>query len=80
MNPVKSNETLEVRINTLRLATPNVDTKLHKARRVQLVKLEVEPLQHSNNKRVRWKFQPSKEKLLINTNLIIMGIGNNLSL
>ena len=30
MNMVKSNETFEVQLNTLGLATPNVDTKFHK--------------------------------------------------
>jgi hypothetical protein len=51
MNLVKSNEALKVWLNTLRLTTPNIDTELHKTRRFQLVKLEVEPHQHSNNKR-----------------------------
>jgi hypothetical protein len=39
MDIVKSDKTFEVRFNTL-----NIDTKFHKARTVQLMKLEVEPL------------------------------------
>jgi hypothetical protein len=49
MDTMKSDKTFEIRFNTLRLAAPNIDTQFHKARGLQLMKLEVEPLQNSNN-------------------------------
>jgi hypothetical protein len=80
MDPVKSNEALKICLNPLGLTAPNIDTELHKTRGVQLVKLEIEPFQHPNNKRMHRKPQTSQEELLINNNLIIMRVRNSFPL
>jgi len=43
MDPVKSDNALEIWLNTLRLTAPNIDTELHETRGVQLMKLKVKP-------------------------------------
>jgi hypothetical protein len=52
VHPVKSDKTLKIWLNTMGLIALDIDTKLHETRRVQLMKLKVEPFQHTNNKRV----------------------------
>jgi hypothetical protein len=78
VDPVKPNEALEIWLNTLGLTAPNIDTELHEARGVQWMKLKIEPLQHTNDKRVWWKPQLGQEEFLINNNLIIMRVGYDL--
>jgi hypothetical protein len=43
MNPMETNKTFKVWLNPLRFALQNIDAQLHKARRVQLMELEIKP-------------------------------------
>jgi hypothetical protein len=42
------------------------------------MKLKIEPLQHTNDKRVWWKPQLDQQEFLINNNLIITRVGYDL--
>jgi hypothetical protein len=80
MNPMETNKTFKVWLNPLRFAPPNIDAQLHKARRVQLMELEIKPFQNTNHKRMWRKPQPSLKELSIYNHLILMRLRNSLAL